>query len=80
MSVARAMTACAESRRLLGFALRFALRELRGGLRGFGDLPRLHRARRRGDRRRRLGLSAALTDGLAREGRAHSRRRHVASR
>ena len=48
--------------------LRFALRELRGGLRGFRRVHRLHRARRDGDRRRRL-VRASLTDGLAREGR-----------
>ena len=36
-------------------ALRFALRELRGGLARLLRVHRLHRARRHGDRRRRLG-------------------------
>ncbi len=36
-------------------ALRYALRELRGGLRGFYVFIGLYRARRDGDRRRRLG-------------------------
>ena len=55
---------------------RFALREMRGGLRGFCGVHRLHRARRRGDRRRRLVRAQPRRRAGARRPR-HPRRRCV---
>ena len=57
-----------------GCALRFAVARIARRPARLLRFSRLHRARRHGDRRRRLGR-ASLADGLARQGQHHSRRR-----
>ena len=61
---------CACSRAAAARACASRCARCAAGCRGFRDLPRLHRARRRGHRRRQFGVARSITDGIADEGQA----------